>query len=174
MPKLVLIAFLVGCATAAAPDPATPAAPKGTTESEWAAASDLAVTLARAAGGQRIAPALRLREKGEVRRHLTLAGGGCYHVGVAWMFASGVTASVVLDRGTNDRLEVPERKISAPGGAIDFCTDHAGGATVTLRPTGTAPDTLEVAVVYGAAPETPRARTARHAAESGRTRTARQ
>jgi hypothetical protein len=179
MPRLLLASTVLAAACAA---PAQSTTPTGvapghvkTSESEWNAAADLAAMLARAAGGQRVAPALRVRERGPlVRRRLTLAAGGCYHVGVAWGFAADLEASVALDPGTNAQLALDDRRIAAPGGAIDFCTDHGGGATLTFRPASLpVPDLLELAVVYGAAPESVRARNARHTAEAKHVRQAR-
>src|SRR5207249_2753316 len=96
-------------------------APKtgGATEAEWAAASDLAATLASADGGQRLAAAIRVREHGPVvHRHLTLAAAGCYHVGVAWVFPSDLEAKVAFDPGTSQAAANKDREITAPGGAI--------------------------------------------------------
>jgi hypothetical protein len=157
----ILLAFAV---TACVETPTTkttldPAKGKaGTTESEWVAASDLAATLAKAAGGQRLASAIRIREPGPmVRRHLSLAAGGCYHIGVAWVFSSDLQATVSFDpvTGSSPRLG-DNRQLAAPGGALDFCSDTAGGATLTFQPVTRAdaispPKMLELAVVYGSA-----------------------
>jgi len=159
MHRLALSALLLAaCVQANKPAPSTtaPRPPGVTTESEWQAASDLAATLARAAGGQRLAPALRVSEPGPVvHRHLTLVAGGCYHVGVAWLFGADLEANVAFDQGTaGDRAG--EHRLAAPGGALDFCTDSNGGVSLTFRPiatSGTAamPEQLDIAVVYGSA-----------------------
>ena len=132
------------------------AAPAGATESEWTAATDLATTLARAAGADRLAPALRVVEHGAVsRRHVSLAAAGCYHAGVAWVQTLDLEAEINFDPGT-DGVSGPTGRIGAPGGAVDFCTEHAGGLTLTFRVTGAqTPDLLEYAVVYGSAKAKP-------------------
>jgi hypothetical protein len=160
MHRLALLASISLAACVPAKQPASSSVaprPHGTTtESEWQAASDLAATLARAAGGQRLAPALRVSEPGPVvRRHLTLVAGGCYHVGVAWLFGADLEANVAFDTGTAGD-HAGEHHLGAPGGALDFCTDTNGGVSLTFRPiptTGTAamPSKLDLAVVYGSA-----------------------
>lgn len=150
------LVFTAACAGygPGASSPATSQPHTGASESEWAAASDLAATLARAAGGQRVAPALRIKEHGsQVQRKLTLAAGGCYHIGVAWVFAADLQAGVTLDPGRPTERALGERRIGAPGGSVDFCTDHGGVASLTFRPNAPVGDSLELAVVYGSAPD---------------------
>src|SRR5438105_7718787 len=103
MKRAAFIAVLLAaCVNANRPTSSVaPRPPGATTESEWAAATDLAATLARAAGGQRLAAAQRVSERGPVvHRHLTLVAGGCYHVGVAWLFGADLEANVSFDSGT--------------------------------------------------------------------------
>jgi hypothetical protein len=160
MRALCLPIVLSACVATPHPKSAnTPEKKVETTESEWQAASDLAATIAKAAGGQRLASAIRVREPGPVvHRHISLAAAGCYHIGVAWVFAADMQASVELDAGTTGKAETGEHQLSAPGGALDFCTDTAGGATMTFQPVTRAdsigaPKTLELAMVYGSASE---------------------
>ncbi len=160
MTRLALAAVaLAACVNANRPVPSTTAPrPPGaaTTESEWQAASDLAATLAKAAGGQRLAPALRVSEHGAVvQRHLTLVAAGCYHVGVAWLFGADLEASLSFDSGTISDPD-SDHRLAAPGGAVDFCTETGGGVTLTFRPIpkngiASMPETLDLAVVYGSA-----------------------
>ncbi len=161
---------IAGCVATPRPTANTPEKKVETTESEWQAASDLAATIAKAAGGQRLASAIRVREPGPVvHRHISLAAAGCYHIGVAWVFSADMEASVALDPGTTGKAESGDRQLSAPGGALDFCTDAAGGATLTFQPVTRAdaiapPKTLELAMVYGSAIEPARAKVVKRAA----------
>jgi hypothetical protein len=148
-------------ATSVAPRP-----PGATTESEWQAAADLAAMLARAGGAQRLAPALRISERGTVvHRHLTLVSGGCYHVGVAWVFGADIEANVSFDSGTISDPD-SDHKLASPGGAVDFCTETSGGASLTFKPIpkngpASTPETLDIVVVYGSATKPkPKARVA--------------
>lgn len=160
MTRVALAAVvLAACVNANRPVPSTtaPRPPDGsTTESEWQAASDLAATLSQAAGGQRLAPALRISEKGTmVQRHLQLQAAGCYHVGVAWMFSADLEANTEFDSGTISDPD-SQHRLSAPGGAVDFCTESGGGVTLTFRPIpkqgpASMPEKLDIAVVYGSA-----------------------
>jgi hypothetical protein len=168
MNRLALAAIvLAACAPVNRPTPSAtaPRPPGSTTESEWVAASDLASTLAKAAGGQRLAPALRISEHGTVvHRHLTLVAGGCYHVGVAWVFGADIEANVEFDSGTISDPD-SDHHLSSPGGAVDFCTETGGGANLTFRPIpkngpASLPQTLDLVVVYGSATKPPHARVA--------------
>lgn len=125
-------------------------------ESEWRAAADLATTLARAAGAERLAPVIRVQAPGSVsKRHISLAAGGCYHAGIAWLFDADLDATVTFDPGTGAQATAGEHHITSPGGALDFCADHAGGATLVFRPIShlgsPMPKELDYAVVFGSA-----------------------
>lgn len=149
--------LIIALAAAGACVPAKPAAtgPKPVaTEAEWAAAGDLATTLAQAAGGERLAPIVRVREPVPMSsRHITLAAAGCYHIGIAWTSSVDVEASVIADAGTP--AKPPSSKVmTAPGGTVDFCTSRAGGVALTLREVAypdrvAPPSTFEYAIVYG-------------------------
>ncbi len=145
--------FAAACTVPAKSTTTTKAA--APTESEWAAATDLATTLARAAGAERLAPAIRVQEPTVLsRRHVALAASGCYHAGVAWLFDADLEATVTFDPGTSGE-RTADRRITAPGGALDFCAEHAGGATLTFRPIShlgvPMPRELDYAVVFGSA-----------------------
>lgn len=154
MKRFLALSLLAACQLPAKSAPNKPAAP---TESEWAAASDLATTLAKAAGAERLAPAIRVQAPAaESKRHISLAAGGCYHAAVAWVFDADLDATVTFDPGTAVQpASADEHRITAPGGTLDFCSDHAGGATLTFRPIShlgsPMPRELDYAVVFGSA-----------------------
>jgi hypothetical protein len=155
---LALSLFAAACQVPA--KSATTTKPAAPTESEWRAAADLATTLARAAGAERLAPAIRVQAPGtESKRHISLAAGGCYHAGIAWLFDADLDATVTFDTGTSAKPAGDEQHITAPGGALDFCADHAGGATLVFRPIShlgsPIPHELDYAVVFGSARPNP-------------------
>jgi hypothetical protein len=61
---------------------------------------------------------------------------------------------VILDPGLPTQRTLGMHKLAAPGASVDFCTDRAGVASLSLRSvSAAAPQMLEVAVVYGSAPK---------------------
>ncbi len=156
--SLVLALSTISLAAAACQVPAKSTSSKKSaalTESEWSAAADLATTLARAAGAERLAPVIRVQAPGVMsKRHISLAQGGCYHAGIAWLFDADLEATLTFDAGTSASPEADQR-LTSPGGAVDFCAEHAGGATLTFRPIShlgaPMPQELDYAVVFGSA-----------------------
>ncbi len=141
------------------------------TEAQWTAAEGRAHDLAKLAGAAAFAPPMRVAERGVVAtRHIDMAAGHCYHIGVAWSFDAALSFGVSFDNGTDASLGGFQRRFSGSDGSIDVCADKTGGATLTF---GSVPrsgamvngELLEYAVVVGSSVETRGARVARRALE---------
>lgn len=166
----------IGGTTPAAPRPSHPPA----TEAQWVAAEGQATLAAKRAGGEQLAAPVRIRERGFLsKHHVAVAAGRCYHAAIAWSFDAELETSLSFDPGTNQSLAGASRRFEAPGGTVDFCADHDGGATIGLTAISRAgmlasAELLEYAVVVGSAKEAVAARTARRASEAKQARQARE
>lgn len=151
-----------------------------TTDAQWSTAEAAAADAARRAGAERVDPAIRVNETGVfAAKHLSVEGGRCYKVGIAWAFDAALNSSVSFGAGTNLSLQGFSHRIEAPGGILAFCADGSGAVDLTFsavpppgRPLGS--DLLEYAVVVGSVKENATARASRRKQEAAQAKNARE
>jgi len=142
------------------------------TDAQWAVAEAAAADAAKAAGAERVDPAIRVNEIGVfAAKHVSVEAGRCYKVGIAWSFDSALNTSVNFGPGTNPSLAGFSHRIESPSGVLAFCADGSGAVDLTFssipapgRFVGS--DLLQYAVVVGSANENAVARVARRKKEA--------
>jgi len=151
-----------------------------TTDAQWSTAEAAAASAAKGAGAERVDPAIRVNETGVfAAKHLSVEGGRCYKVGIAWAFDAALNSSVSFGAGTNQSLAGFSHRIEAPSGVLAFCADGTGSVDLTFssvpppgHPLGS--DLLEYAVVVGSARESATARAARRKLEATQAKNAKE